>query len=96
MSNIQAIIKHLQSVKPVLEKEYAVKEIGVFGSYAKGEATEFSDIDILVEFEKPLGWKSVGLELFLEKLLGNKIDMVTKNALKPTLKDEILQSVLMV
>jgi predicted nucleotidyltransferase len=95
MSNVESIINRLKSVKHVLEKEYAVKEIGVFGSYAKGDATEISDIDILVEFEKPLGWKSIELELYLEKLLGKKIDLVTKKALKPVIKDDILKSVLM-
>jgi len=55
--NKEKLTKRLEDLKPILSKEYKVKEIGYFGSYATGEETELSDIDILVEFEVPLGWK---------------------------------------
>jgi predicted nucleotidyltransferase len=54
----------------------------LFGSYANESNNEFSDIDILVELEKPIGWKYFSLELYLEKIFDRKIDLVTKNALK--------------
>ena len=55
--------------------------------------TEDSDIDLLVEFEKPIGWKYFSLEIFLEKTFERKIDLVTKNALKEQIKGDILSKV---
>ena len=55
--------------------------------------TEDSDIDILVELEKPIGWKFFTLEIYLEKIFDRKIDLVTKNALKEQIKDDILKQV---
>lgn len=83
----------LKELKPLLQKDYAVKNIGVFGSFTDETFTEQSDIDILVEFSKPVGWKFFTLELFLEKEFGRKIDLVTKNALKDQIKDDILNQV---
>ena len=77
----------------MLYEDYAVKEIGLFGSYSDNSHTEESDIDILVELEKPIGWKFFTLELFLEKVFNKKIDLVTKNALKKQIKDQILKQV---
>ncbi len=77
----------------MLYEDYAVKEIGLFGSYSDDSHTEESDIDILVELEKPIGWKFFTLELFLEKVFNKKIDLVTKNALKKQIKDQILKQV---
>ena len=87
------ILSKLTELKPILYKEYAVKEIGLFGSYSDDSYTEESDIDILVELEKPIGWKFFTLELFLEKIFNRKIDLVTKNALKEQIKGDILKKV---
>ena len=87
------IISKLVELKPILYKEYFVREIGLFGSFSDNSFTEDSDIDILVEFEKPIGWKFFSLELYLEKIFGRKIDLVTKNALKDQMKDMILRQV---
>jgi predicted nucleotidyltransferase len=74
---------------------YHVKELGVFGSYALGRQTAGSDIDILVEFED--GHKDffnyMRLKQYLEKMLGKKIDLVMKKAIKKRLKDRILRQV---
>ena len=72
----EEILSKLRELKPTLYKEYAVKEIGLFGSFADGGFTPDSDIDLLVEFEKPIGWKFFTLEIYLEKKLGRKIDLV--------------------
>lgn len=77
----------------MLHKEYAVKEIGLFGSFSDNSNIENSDIDILVEFNRPIGWKVFTLELYLEKVFGRKIDLVTKNALKEQIKEDILKHV---
>jgi predicted nucleotidyltransferase len=58
------IIEQLSALKPQLQKEFAVKTIGLFGSFADGSQTEQSDIDILVELERPIGWKFFTLEMF--------------------------------
>ncbi|MDQ7032492.1 MAG: nucleotidyltransferase family protein [Desulfonauticus sp.] len=76
-------------------KNYGVKKIGLFGSYAKGSPQVKSDVDILVEFEK--GEKTfdnyMGLKLFLEDLLNQKVDLVISEAIKPELKPYIMKSV---
>jgi len=50
------VISRLQEIKPYLQREYAVKTMGVFGSFSDGTYTDNSDVDILVEFERPIGW----------------------------------------
>ncbi|HBF87947.1 MAG TPA: nucleotidyltransferase [Bacteroidales bacterium] len=87
------ILAKLKDLKPILRKDYSVKEIGLFGSFSDNTFSDISDIDILVEFEKPIGWRFFTLELFLEKTFGRKIDLVTKNALKEQIKDRILSQV---
>ena len=87
------ILSKLKELKPELHKDYAIKEIGLFGSFSDGSFTDESDIDILIELEKPIGWKILTLEIYLEKILGRKIDLVTKSALKEQIKDSILKQV---
>lgn len=87
------ILSKLKELKPALNKDYAVKEIGLFGSFSDDSFNENSDIDLLVELERPIGWKFFSLELYLEKIFGRKIDLVTKNALKDQIKESILKQV---
>jgi predicted nucleotidyltransferase len=87
------ILSKLIELKPTLYKEYAVKEIGLFGSFSDNTFSENSDIDLLVELEKPIGWKYFSLEIFLESVFNRKIDLVTKNALKKQIRDRILKQV---
>ena len=84
------ILAKLKELKPLLYKEYAVTQIGLFGSFSSDENNEESDIDILVELEKPIGWKFFSLEIYLEGIFGKKIDLETKNALKEQIKNSIL------
>lgn len=83
----------LRVIKPELENKFHVKNIGYFGSFSHDEHTETSDLDILVEFKKPIGWDFFALESYLEQKLGVRIDMVTANALKERIKDSILKQV---
>ena len=87
------IISKLQELKPTLQADYSVKEIGLFGSFSDETFNEDSDIDILVELYQPIGWKFFSLEIYLEKAFGRKIDLVTKDALKDQIKDRILKQV---
>jgi predicted nucleotidyltransferase len=93
MINKTEIESRLKELKPHLRKEFFVKEIGIFGSFSDNTFTDQSDIDILVEFEKPIGWKFFTLEIYLEQIFNRKIDLVTKNALKTQIKDEIIRQV---
>ena len=75
-----------------LEKKFGVRKIGIFGSYANGEPKKSSDLDLLVEFKYPIGlFKFMDLEDYLEKLLGVKVDLVTRKALKPHIGKAILK-----
>ena len=87
------ILNKLSELKPMLYKDYAVKEIGLFGSFSDNSFSEDSDIDILVELERPIGWKFFSLEIFLENTFGRKIDLVTKNALKEQIRERILNQI---
>ncbi len=87
------ILSKLAELKPILYRDYAVKEIGLFGSYANNSNTEESDIDLLVELEKPIGWRFLTLELYLEQIFNKKIDLVSKKALKEQVKETILKQV---
>ncbi len=83
----------LKRHKPFLREKFKVSEIGIFGSYIRGEESKKSDVDILVEFYGPIGWEFVDLKEFLEEILGKEVDLVTIGALKPQLKDKILEEV---
>lgn len=92
MKTIERIKEILSRNMKILEQEYKVKVIGIFGSYSQGKSSKKSDIDILVEFsEAPDIFKFIRLENFLKELLGVKVDLVTRKALKPLIKDEILK-----
>jgi hypothetical protein len=88
-----SILFKIKELKPTLKKEFSVSEIGLFGSFSDGTFTEESDIDLLVELERPIGWKFFSLELYLEKIFNRKVDLVTKSALKGPIKDIILNQV---
>lgn len=69
-----------------------ISMIGIFGSTARGEATESSDIDLIVKLSKPKSLLSlVRLERNLSEALGKKVDLLTENAISPYLKDRILK-----
>ncbi|HEX6977352.1 MAG TPA: nucleotidyltransferase domain-containing protein [Patescibacteria group bacterium] len=80
-----------------LKSEFKVKEIGVFGSVVRGDNNSGSDIDILVSFSQTPGFfKFIQLEDYLFKILGKKVDLVTKDALKNAIKDDVLKETIYV
>ena len=94
MKSLNEISAILEQHKSEFEKKYKLKEIGIFGSYAKGQQKETSDIDILVEFDDaPDLLTFLELESYVEKILDIKADMVRKKALRPELRDDILRDV---
>lgn len=93
MSELEEIRQKLREHKPYLQEKYNVKEIGIFGSYVREDHTSSSDIDILVEFSEPIGWEFIDLKDELEDLLNRPVDLVTKAALKPRIKQIIMKDV---
>ncbi len=92
MMTIKDVKKTLATNKKNLAVKYKVKSIGVFGSFVHGKQKKKSDIDILVEFKETVDFfEFLDLEEHLEKLLGIKVDLVTKRALKPYIRDNILK-----
>jgi uncharacterized protein len=94
MIDRDVILSKIRELKPVLQKDYAVKRIGLFGSFSDNTFNEKSDIDIIIELERPIGWKFFSLELYLESIFNRDIDLVTKNALKEQIRDSILSQVI--
>ena len=93
MPEIESILK---THKDILAARFHVKDIGVFGSYARSDETKASDVDILVEFSEPVGWEFFDLKDYLEEILEKPVDIVTKNALKRQLRSRILEEVIMI
>ena len=94
MVTIEDIRNTLQENKKELKEKYGVSEIGVFGSYLRGVEGEYSDVDILVEFDNGITLlEFIEMENFLSDLMGVKVDLVMKDALKPRIGEQILAEV---
>ena len=84
----------LEANRDALIDKYHVSRVGIFGSVARGSQTPSSDVDVLVEFSKPVGlFLFIDLENFLGSILEKKVDLVTEKALKPLIRDSILHDV---
>jgi hypothetical protein len=82
----QEIMQLLQKQLPYLREKYGVQRIAVYGSFAKGNQTRKSDVDILVQLARPLGFGFVELAYHLEKILKKKVDLATFDTLKRSLQ----------
>ncbi len=99
MRTLDELKRQLMLLKPVLEKEFQVKTVGIFGSYSQSCQNERSDLDILVSFFEPNDIDLVdfiGLKQFLSRKLKVKVDLVQKDALKTRIKDKILDETIYV
>lgn len=95
MSEVQVMLQILEKKMPVLQEKFRVRDIGIFGSYVRGQQTKRSDVDVLVEFQEPVTFFDfLDLESYLRRLLKKKVDLVTKKALKPRIGKRILREVL--
>lgn len=96
----EKIVELLRENQSYLAAEYGVKKIGFFGSYAKGTFDETSDVDVIVEFDRPIGFKFVELTEYLEQLLGSKVDVLTPAGLDgiriPRVAKDISESIVYV
>ena len=99
-TDLETIKRKIAENKAYLRETYGVTEIGVFGSFARGDNDADSDIDISVEInhEKvPVGlFEFAGMQFYLEEILGQKVDLVTKTRIKPLIKDRILSQLIIV
>ena len=95
--NKEEIRKKISSQLPLLRQKYNVKRLGIFGSVVKDQQRKGSDVDMLVEFTSPIGlFDFIRLETFLAETLNQKVDLVSKKALKPAIKDDILKEAIYV
>lgn len=83
MPSLEEIKLKLNARKAFYAEEYGVARIGIFGSYSREDQSESSDIDVLVEFDRPIGLEFVDLADDLERLLNAKVDLVSKKSIKP-------------
>lgn len=97
MKKISEIKKYIAENRPFIADKFKVKKIGIFGSYATNQAAAGSDLDILIEFYEPIGFFAfLDLERYLTDLLGVKVDLVSKKALKPLIGKHILRELIVV
>jgi hypothetical protein len=92
--NTQDLLAKLKELKPEVMARYKAKEIGLFGSFVRGEQSADSDIDVLVDFEEEADlFDLVGLALRLEEELQRKVDVIPKRALRAELREAVLREV---
>lgn len=88
--NRQAILDRLHAEAPALRRQYGVKALAVFGSMARGDDRQGSDVDVLVTFEGRATFDNfMGLKLDLEDLFGRSVDLLTPKCLRPEMQAEI-------
>ena len=94
MKSLEELKNKLAERKEELQQRYRVTEIGLFGSFVREEASERSDVDLLVDFDKPIGlFEFQELEEYLSQILGLRVDLVSRKALKPHIGKRILDEV---
>ena len=97
MNKLNQIKQTLESQKKYLKEKYMIKEVGIFGSYIRGDQKKKSDLDILVEFEETPGLLTfLEIENYLSEILDTKVDLVMKDSLKPVIGSFILKEVITV
>jgi uncharacterized protein len=96
MSYLSNIQDQLRRVKPELSSKYHVNSLGLFGSVVRNDFTAESDIDIVVDFSQPIGIEFIDLANELETLLNRKVDLVSKDGIKPKYFREIQPEIIYV
>jgi predicted nucleotidyltransferase len=99
MKSLKEIKLKLKTIHPVLQNNFSVATIELFGSYVRGEQTEKSDLDVLVTFFEPNDvdlFKFIELRLFLKDELEVDVDLIEKDTLKPRLKGQIIEEAIKV
>jgi predicted nucleotidyltransferase len=89
MRSRENILERLRTIKPILQQEFPLRRMALFGAWARDEQTETSDVDILVEVDPSIGLRFVTLAERLEALLDQHVDLVSSRAVKPGLLKRI-------
>jgi uncharacterized protein len=93
MLSTEKVVELLQENHAYLAAEFGVSKIGLFGSYAKGQSSDTSDVDLFVEFERPIGFRFIELVDYLENLLGQKVDVLTSAGIQNIRIERIARSI---
>jgi predicted nucleotidyltransferase len=93
MLSTEKVVELLQENQAYLAAEFGVSKIGLFGSYAKGQSSDTSDVDLFVEFERPIGFRFIELADYLENLLGQKVDVLTSAGIQNIRIERIARSI---
>jgi uncharacterized protein len=96
MAYLEQSINILQAIMPELLANYPIKRLAIFGSVSRKEDTDISDIDILVELEKPIGMRFIHLSYALERILKRKVDLVSFDAIKEKYFKEIQPDLILI
>ena len=89
MPTREQILRMLREQRALLSQRYPIRRLALFGSWARGEAREDSDVDVLVEVDPSIGLRFVELGDELERALGRRVDLVSRRAIKPSLWQQI-------
>ncbi len=93
----QTVIEALLEHRAVLSERFGVKDLALFGSFARNQAKDSSDVDILVNFVGPATSKAFfGVQFYLEDLLGRRVDLVTSKALRPEFRTQVAREAMYV
>jgi predicted nucleotidyltransferase len=96
VKDLATILAELRALQPDLKKRYPIIEMGVFGSYVRGEQREDSDLDVLVDLGDGMTLIDLaGLQLEISDALGLKVDLAMKDALKPRIEKRVLAEAVM-
>jgi predicted nucleotidyltransferase len=93
MNTRSTIIKKIKKTFPYLSKNYGVKRIGIFGSYSRNMQNKDSDIDLIVEFNKPIGLEFIDFSEYLEKTLGHKVDILTPDGITNIKRKKVVKNI---
>ena len=96
MADLTSIKQILTELKPELKRKYFVSSIGLFGSIVRADFTEKSDVDIIVDFSKQVGVEFIDLANYIESKLRKKVDLVSKNGIKPKYFQQIKSEIVYV
>jgi len=97
MTQFESIVSTIQQLKPELIRKFGVSSIGLFGSVVRNDfSSDQSDIDIIVDFSRPIGVEFIDLAEFLESIFKRKIDLVSKNGIKKKYLREIEKEIVYV
>jgi predicted nucleotidyltransferase len=89
MPTLEELLTTLRSQHEILSRRYPIRRLALFGSWARGEAREDSDVDVLVDVDPSIGLRFVELGDELERALGRRVDLVSRRAIRPALWERI-------